>query len=152
MSSIQLCNRNRHHFMTAILAFCILFHFTNSYLINMAIWYWNEGFYFLSHAKYLFSTFYIGLLFTRTVSRVNFLSNSNSGHAACSHAWRRSPCPAETPRSFDPRSSSSGCFWCASRRLRAQICRGRCSSSGRVASVRRDPTWWNADGRKWRQV
>ena len=56
------------------LEFCILFHFTNSLpidLIMLAIWYWNEGFYFLLYTEAGFSIFYIGLLFTRTVARVN---------------------------------------------------------------------------------
>ena len=40
--------------------FGIIFHFTNSLPINLmkvAIWYWNEGFYFLFHTKAGFSIF-----------------------------------------------------------------------------------------------
>ena len=48
-----------------------LFHFINSLPINLTkavIGYWNNGFYFLFHAKAGFSTFYIRLLFTPTAS------------------------------------------------------------------------------------
>ena len=77
MSFIQLWNWSQLHCITATLDFCILFHLTNSlpiYLIKVAIWFWYEGFYFLFHAKYVFSTFDMGLLFTPTVSLVNRLS------------------------------------------------------------------------------
>ena len=58
-------------FIVAILAFCILFYFTNSLPINLimvAIWYWNEVFYFLLHSKAAFTTFYLGLLFIPVAS------------------------------------------------------------------------------------
>ena len=71
MNLIQLENRNRQHFITAMLAFCILFHFSNSLLINLtnlAFLYLNKGFYFLLCTNTGFSTFYIRLLFTPNAS------------------------------------------------------------------------------------
>ena len=56
MLFIQLLNQNRRRFITAILEFCLLFHFSNYlliYVIQVAILYWNEGFYFLFHAKHV---------------------------------------------------------------------------------------------------
>ena len=50
--------------------FCILFQFTNSLpiaVIKVAIWLWNQVFYFLFQSEVAFSTFYMGLLFTHTV-------------------------------------------------------------------------------------
>ena len=79
MQFIQLQNRNLQRFIVIILVFLnsLPFHqLSPQRVIGIDIWWWNQVFYFLFHSKAGFSTFYIGLLFTRTVERVNILSNS----------------------------------------------------------------------------
>ena len=75
---IQLLNQNLQRFSSGNFDFFILFHFINSPpidLIKLVIWYWKEAFHFLLRTKVDFSTFYIELLFTSTVARVNVLSS-----------------------------------------------------------------------------